>query len=61
MDVYLNKISFTYGLVFPESRRLVQQQGYLQQMLDFHSCNEDTEEKLQAIRNDVEAYLKEKS
>lgn len=59
MDVYLNKISFVYGLVFAESRRLARQQGYLRQMLDFHSSNKDTEEKLRKIRDDVEAYLQE--
>lgn len=57
MDVYLNKISFVFGLVFPESLRLIQEQGYLQQLLDFHSVNADTESKLQMIRSDVKDYL----
>lgn len=57
MDVYLNKISFVFGLVFPESLRLIQEQGYLQQLLDFHSVNTDTENKLRMIRSDVKDYL----
>ena len=35
MDVYLNKISFVFGLVFTESLRLIQEQGYLQELLNF--------------------------
>lgn len=59
MDVYLNKISFVYGLVFPESRVLIQQQGYLKQMMDFESTNADTRNKLQVVREDVEKYLRD--
>lgn len=59
MDSYLNKITFVYGLVFEESRRLVQQQGYLRQMLDYHSQNAETERRLEAIRQDIRQYLKE--
>jgi hypothetical protein len=57
MDQYINKITFVYGLVFPESIRLVKEQGYLLQMLDYRTKNPETEERLKTIRKDVMNYM----
>ncbi len=42
IDFILGHISFVYGLVYPESFKLVQKQGYLAQLLNFQSVNPDT-------------------
>lgn len=57
MDQYINKITFVYGLVFPESIKLVKEQGYLLQMLDYRTKNPETEERLKTIRKDVMNYM----
>ncbi|MEE3421082.1 MAG: HD domain-containing protein [Lachnospiraceae bacterium] len=57
MDAYINKISFVYGLVYPESFRIVREQGYLDQLLAFESENPDTKEKMKKIREDVNEYI----
>lgn len=57
VDSLVTKISFVYGLVFPESFREVVRQGYLEQMLEFESENPDTQEKLRNIGCNVRKYI----
>lgn len=61
MDAYVNKISFVYGLVYQESFRIVEEQGYLDQLLSFESDNADTRAKMQHIREDVKQFVKERT
>ncbi len=57
IDFLVGHIGFVFGLEFAESRAIVKEQGYLDQMLSFTSRNPETEDKLQQIRRLVRAYL----
>ena len=59
-DFLMGHIAFVYGLVYPESFRLVKEQGYLEQMLQFESRNEKTRKRLLRVRDEIHAYLDEK-
>lgn len=59
MDSYLNKITFVFGLCFKESFRIVKEQGYLYELLNYHSKNADTEAKMDLIRNEVHKTMDE--
>lgn len=57
VDFLIGHIAFVFGLVYPESLRIVREQGYLAQMLSFESENEQTAERLNQIRKKVGAFL----
>lgn len=50
MDFYVGALCFYFDLVYPKSRQLAREQGYLDRLLDFHSQNVDSEGKLDEIR-----------
>ena len=50
-------MALTFELVYPKSRQLVYEQGYLEQMLEFKSDNGVTNEQLSQIREKLEAFL----
>nr|MCR5099728.1 hypothetical protein [Butyrivibrio sp.] len=60
VDSLVTKISFVYGLVYAESFREVERQGYLEEMLEFVSENPDTQQKLKNIADNVRKYIKER-
>ena len=59
VDFLMGHIAFVFGLVYPESFRLVREQGYLAKMLSFESRNAATRERMRRIREEVETYLAE--
>ncbi len=57
MDLILGHISFLFGLVYKESVRQVEEQGYLATLLQLESHNPTTREKFVKIREVVAAYI----
>ena len=51
VDNLIGHLSLYYGLVFPESKRMVVEQGYLWKLANFHSDNPKTERILNEIRS----------
>lgn len=56
-DHIAGHISLVYELVFPVSKRLVREQGYLDRLLSFASDNPQTREDFAKIRETVNAYM----
>ena len=57
IDFILGHISFVYGLVWPESLRMVREQGFLEQLLSFQSDNPDTRQKMDLIREKIHGFI----
>ncbi len=57
VDFILGHIAFVFGLNFPESRKIIKEQGFLDKLLDFKSENEETREKLEIVKKVVNTYL----
>lgn len=57
VDNVVGHISLVYELVFPVSLRMVAEQGYLDQLMDFQSENSDTRRDFAAIREKMTEYL----
>ena len=57
IDNVVGHISLVYELVFPISLRMVAEQGYLNQLMDFQSENPDTGRDFAAIRKKMAEYL----
>ena len=53
MDYVVGHISLIHGLVYPKSRKLVMEQGYLNKMVDFPTRNPDTQKQLEQIKRIV--------
>lgn len=58
VDNVVGHISLVYELVYPVSCQIVQKQGYLHQLMDFHSELPKTNEQFAKIREKMEQYLK---
>lgn len=57
IDFVLGHIAFVFGMVYPETLRIVREQGYLEELLSFQSHNPDTQKKMEEIRSAVHAYV----
>ena len=57
VDHIVGYVSLVYELVFPESFTIVKEQGYLDQIMNFQSSNEDTMHKFMLIREEMNRYL----
>lgn len=57
VDNVVGHISLVYELVFPISLHMAQEQGYLNQLMDFQSENPDTIRDFEIIRKRMEEYL----
>ena len=57
IDYLIGHIAFVFGLVYPMSFRIVQEQGYLEKMLGLESRNEKTRERMDRIRPEVHGYM----
>ncbi len=57
VDHVVGHISLVFELVYPESLRIVNEQGYLEKLLSFQSWNEKTRAQFQEIRAIMEEYL----
>ena len=58
IDFLMGHIAFVYGLVYPVSFRIVEEQGYLEQMLAFESRNERTRGRMDRIRKEVRDHIR---
>lgn len=61
VDHVVGHISLVYELVFPESRRIILRQGYLEKMMNFESYNPVTEKQFEHIREKMTAFLSRES
>lgn len=59
VDNVVGHASLVYELVFPESLREVNRQGYLWQLLDFQTLNPETARDFAALRRHLRAWLEE--
>ncbi len=57
VDHLIGHIALTFELVYPKSRELAKQQGYLQKMFEFPLENEDSLKALAETRKEVEKIL----
>ena len=57
VDHVVGHCSLVFELVFPESLRIVKEQGYLKKLLHFETENEKTKEQFALLRTDMEKYL----
>lgn len=60
VDHIAGHVSLIYELVFPESFRIVQEQGYWKRLIGFPSENPKTAGQLQELREEMEKFLAEK-
>lgn len=60
VDHVVSHISLVFELVFGESIRIVESQGYLEQLLHFKSDNVKTQAQFQKLREEMTRYLQEK-
>lgn len=59
VDNVVGHISLLFGLVYDESIKLVEEQGYLKKILEFKSENERTNKQFDDMREVVREYIEE--
>lgn len=59
VDNVVGHISLIFELVYPESLKVVKEQGYLEKLLSFESQNEKTRGQFAEVRRIVEKYLED--
>ncbi|MGN0141838.1 MAG: HD domain-containing protein [Roseburia sp.] len=59
VDYPVGHISLTYELVYPMSRRLMKEQGYLDRLMNFESDNPVTRQQFAHIREEMGRFLQE--
>lgn len=57
VDHIVGYVSLVFELVYPESLVIVNEQGYLDQIMHFQSENADTMQRFAEIREEMERYL----
>lgn len=60
VDHIAGHVSLIYELVFPESIRLVKEQGYWEKLIDFPSENERTKKQLRELKQEMKQFLENK-
>lgn len=60
IDYLVGHICLVYEMVYPETVRIVVNQGYLDKLLNFQSENEKTQGQFREIRKKMEEYIKYK-
>lgn len=58
VDHVVGHISLVYELVYPISIRIVQEQGYLEKLMNFPSQNGKTRKQFEELRNMMQCYIK---
>lgn len=61
IDHLVGHISLVYELVFPESIRIVKNDGYLERLMHFESRNPQTQKQFDILRREMEDYLQERA
>lgn len=59
VDHAVGHISLVYELVYPESRAIVKEQGYLDRMMDFPTDNPVTKKQFVHIREEMNRFLEQ--
>ena len=59
VDHAVGHISLVYELVYPESRAIVKEQGYLDRMMDFPTDNPETKKQFVHIREEMNRFLEQ--
>ena len=57
IDNLVGHIALVFELVYPESLRIVQEQGYLQKLLGFPSENPVTREQFSFMKKEIQEYI----
>lgn len=60
VDNIVSHISLVFGLIFDESIKITQEQGYLNKIIQFKSENPETNEQFKEIREIVNLYMKDR-
>lgn len=60
VDNVVGHISLVYELVYPVSTQIMQEQGYLEKLMDFHSELDETNMQFDTIRQRMREYVAEK-
>ena len=58
IDHVVGHICLTFELVYPKSREILKEQGYLERMIHFKSDNPETCQQFRQIREEMERYCK---
>lgn len=61
VDHIVGHIALVFELVYPESLHIVQEQGYLQKLLDFPSHNPVTREQFDLMKKEIQDYYERRS
>jgi putative nucleotidyltransferase with HDIG domain len=57
IDFMLGHMAFVFGVVYPETLRIIKEQGYLEELLSFESNNPDTRNKMVRVRDTIHSYV----
>lgn len=57
LDYYVGHFSLAFELVYPYSRKLTAQQGYLEKLLSLEVVDSKTQDKINFIKNEIREYL----
>ena len=57
VDHLVGHICLTFELVYPVSRQLVKEQGYLKRIMAFESNNPKTRKQFEYMRQEMEEFL----
>lgn len=60
VDHIAGHVSLIFELVFPESIRLVREQGYWERLIDFPSENHKTRQQLLELKQEMQRFLEQK-
>ncbi len=56
LDAVVSQLSLVYGLVFPESRRLVKEQGYLEKLMIFRTGNPEADSDFDIVTDEIKNW-----
>ncbi len=59
LDYYVGHFSLAFELVFPRSRQLTLEQGYLKQLMDLQVADSATQDRINFIRDEINKCLAE--
>ena len=57
VDTLIGHISLIFGVVYPESFRIIKEQGYLDKLLAFRSSNPETQKSMELLNKIVHEYI----
>ena len=56
-DTIVGHLSLVYGIYYPESLRMLEEQGYLKKLMETRNDNEDTNRKLTIVCDEIRKYM----